>query len=94
MFVKNAVIAAVCFVVLGLLIVLAQKQWGEAIPRPREDSPNNAGQTPTDDEVKRLVLAGQKIEAIKLYREIHQGGLKEAKDAVDKIARGQGGSMA
>jgi len=38
----------------------------------------------TLDDVKRLVRSGDKILAIRLYREINKVGLKEAKDAVEK----------
>ena len=37
----------------------------------------------------RLVRADQKIEAIKLYRQMSGVGLKEAKDAVEALARGE-----
>ena len=37
--------------------------------------------------VKNAVDAGHKIEAIKLYREENSVGLKEAKDAIDRLAR-------
>jgi ribosomal protein L7/L12 len=37
--------------------------------------------------VEDFVRRGQKIEAIKLYREQHSVGLKEAKDAVDAMER-------
>ena len=37
------------------------------------------------DEVRSLVRAGRKIEAIKRYREEMGVGLKEAKDAVDRL---------
>jgi ribosomal protein L7/L12 len=40
-----------------------------------------------DDRVRRLVDEGKKIEAIKLYREMTGVGLKEAKDAVEAVAR-------
>lgn len=40
-------------------------------------------------EITRLVHSGEKIEAIKLYRMLHSVGLKEAKDAIDAIARGE-----
>ncbi len=40
-------------------------------------------------EVARLVQAGQKIEAIKRYRELTGVGLKEAKDAVEQLAEGK-----
>ena len=40
-------------------------------------------------EVKRLVQEKRMIDAVKLYREITGAGLKEAKDAVEAIARGE-----
>lgn len=40
-------------------------------------------------EVAQLLRAGNKIAAIKRYREIYGVGLKEAKDAVEKIERGE-----
>jgi ribosomal protein L7/L12 len=44
------------------------------------------GQAPTVGDVKRLARTGNKILAIKMYREIHPGvRLKEAKDAVEKM---------
>ena len=46
------------------------------------------GQPPTMEHVRQLAEAGQKIAAIKLYRQISNASLKEAKDAVDKIAAG------
>ncbi len=38
-------------------------------------------------EVVRLIRAGQKIEAIKVYRDATKCGLKEAKDAVEAVER-------
>ncbi|MEU2429162.1 ribosomal protein L7/L12 [Streptomyces sp. NPDC007861] len=40
------------------------------------------------ERVAALVREGRKIEAIKVYREITDAGLKEAKDAVDRIEAG------
>ena len=40
-------------------------------------------------EIKKLADDGKKIQAIKLYRETFGTGLKEAKDAVEAIERGQ-----
>jgi ribosomal protein L7/L12 len=42
-----------------------------------------------DREVRELLATGRKIEAIKLYRERTGAGLKQAKDAVEAIERGQ-----
>lgn len=38
-------------------------------------------------ELVRLIRAGQKIEAIKVYREATRCGLKEAKEAVEALER-------
>lgn len=38
-----------------------------------------------EPDIKELVASGQKIQAIKRYRELHKVGLKEAKDAIDAI---------
>ncbi|MFI2641480.1 ribosomal protein L7/L12 [Streptomyces sp. NPDC018610] len=40
---------------------------------------------PRLDEVAELARAGRTIEAIKTYREVTGAGLKEAKDAVDRM---------
>lgn len=41
--------------------------------------------TATDADVLRLVREGQKIMAIRCYRELHRVGLKAAKEAVDLL---------
>jgi ribosomal protein L7/L12 len=46
------------------------------------DTQNNAL---LEENIKQLLLRRQKIHAVKLYREAHNCGLKEAKDAVDAI---------
>ncbi|MBN1452635.1 MAG: ribosomal protein L7/L12 [Anaerolineales bacterium] len=38
-----------------------------------------------EDQIKQLLLKRQKIQAVKIYREAHNCGLKDAKDAVDSI---------
>lgn len=40
---------------------------------------------PWRDEVTRLLRAGKKIEAIKTYREATGAGLKESKEAVERL---------
>ena len=70
-----------------------------AMNRRRTDDLRQTGLYPppgqgSDADVERLVALGRKIDAIKLYREIHGTDLKSAKDAVDKIAEmpGLGGT--
>ena len=48
-----------------------------------------AGQV-SDAGVLRLMVQGEKLLAIRLYREIYGGGLKRAREAVEKMA-GDGG---
>jgi ribosomal protein L7/L12 len=45
---------------------------------------------PSDDEIISLLQQGQKIPAIKLYRERTGAGLKESKEAVEAMAAEQG----
>jgi ribosomal protein L7/L12 len=87
---KNVLVAIIGFVALGLFIAFAQKRQRDERARMQGLLPA-PGQIVTDDDVKRLAQAGEKITAIKFYRRIHGGGLKEAKDAVEAMASGQGG---
>ena len=49
-------------------------------------APGVAGPPPgADPELVRLIRAGQKIEAIKVYRDSTRCGLREAKDAVEAL---------
>lgn len=51
--------------------------------QPEAALPQNHAQP----ELRELIRSGQKIQAIKLYRELHGVGLKEAKDAVEELER-------
>jgi ribosomal protein L7/L12 len=79
---KPIVIIVVASVVLGLAQLILRSR-----PQVIQDPANwpKPGQPPTMADVERLAKAGQKITAIKFYREIHNVGLKEAKDAVEKM---------
>lgn len=46
---------------------------------------NSPTPEPKIESIKRALFAGQKIEAIKIYREQTNAGLKEAKDAIEKL---------
>jgi large subunit ribosomal protein L7/L12 len=39
----------------------------------------------SDDDIRKAAQQGQKIQAIKWYRSLHGVGLKDAKDAVEKM---------
>ena len=73
-------------IILGTIVSLVSRQQTKRLrslgllPEP--------GQIPTVEHLKRLAAAGQKIQAIKMYREIYRVGLKEAKDAVEKLGVG------
>ena len=46
-----------------------------------------------EEQIKELLTKGQKVAAIKLYREMMDISLKEAKDAVDAINAQMRGGM-
>lgn len=43
-------------------------------------------ETAGEDAIPRLLVGGHKIAAIKVYRRLHGVGLKEAKEAVERLA--------
>ncbi|MFO0625534.1 MAG: hypothetical protein U0325_07935 [Polyangiales bacterium] len=47
--------------------------------------------TGSDPELVRLLRAGKKIDAIRVYHQAHKCGLKEAKDAIETLERSLGG---
>lgn len=53
-------------------------------------SPGDAAADDDNEQLLALVRAGKKIEAIRMYRETHRVGLKDAKQAVDAMARAAG----
>lgn len=68
-------------VAVVLAVVVAAVLRGRARARPPRIDPTTA----TEHDVHRLLSAGRKIEAIKAYRELHGVGLKEAKEAVERM---------
>jgi ribosomal protein L7/L12 len=78
----NVVLLVVVAVAAAFLV-----DWFFRSPRQRL---RNAGLYPpagqgTQADVERLLRGGRKIEAIKLFREIHGVGLKEAKEGVEAL---------
>jgi len=55
---------------------------GQQVARPRVGEPN---ETWASDAVRRLAMDGQKIAAIKLFREETDLSLKECKDIVERL---------
>lgn len=71
-------------VVLGILVVLGRgSSSGKSYPLPKDT---------THEDIRTLAEQGKKIEAIKLYRALHDVGIKEAKDAVEDMLLGCGSS--
>ncbi len=74
-------------VALGLIGLYGMARRGRA---RKVEALERSGLLPRDGEatmehVRALVRAREMIEAIKLYRTIHGCGLKEAKEAVEKL---------
>lgn len=76
--------------ILGAAVVLlGLGYYGAYRSQQRLQKLRDSGMLPpagreSEADVDRLLLHGQKIEAIKVYRALHHVGLKEAKEAVEK----------
>jgi ribosomal protein L7/L12 len=73
----------VVYIVIGIVVffVLLALILGSTKSAQLLDLPPNA----KDKDIVALVKEGKKIQAIKWYRELHNVGLKEAKEAVDRM---------
>ena len=70
------VVVFVVGIVITLLVVLAKNSYTPPPPPPADLN---------DAQIYDLARSGNKIQAIKWYRQLHGVGLKEAKDAVERI---------
>jgi ribosomal protein L7/L12 len=75
--------AILVIVVVAVLAVAALRRSGETVTMPHHGAPG------ATNSVEAALAAGRKIDAIKLYREEHGVGLREAKDAVEALLRRQ-----
>src|SRR5262249_53183679 len=64
------------------------ESWQQTGAAPNLPVGSGAPPSASLEEVHRLALEGQKIQAIKVYRELAGVGLKEAKDYVDALESG------
>jgi len=85
---SKATIALIAFAAIAVFLILAAVAASKSrvgALRARGIYPEEGKET--DDHVLRLLRAGEKIMAIRCYRELHHVGLKEAKDAVELLER-------
>jgi ribosomal protein L7/L12 len=65
------------------------KEVVESLERAQSPVADKPSDSELDNEIASLLASGRKIEAIKVYRRHTGAGLKEAKDAVEAIAKGR-----
>jgi ribosomal protein L7/L12 len=70
---------------LVLLVTLLARASGKKVAELKARGLYPDRERATEADVLRLLSAGEKIGAIRLYREMTGLGLKEAKDAVDEM---------
>jgi hypothetical protein len=73
----------------GSTVIAPHDMFYAASPSPFDDLAGLKGRALKIAEIQRLIHAGRKLEAIKCFREAFGTGLKEAKDAVEAIERGE-----
>ncbi len=66
------------------------KKAVEALERGEPRAPDNKADASLEADLLPLLQQGRKIEAVKLYRERTNTGLKEAKEAVESLAADRG----
>jgi len=71
----------VIYIVLGIVIVVLLLFLVTGGVSSDMDLPENI----KDKDIRRIAKEGEKIKAIKWYRDLHQVGIKEAKEAIDKM---------
>ena len=84
------IIAIVLLVVVGAVLLMRRLSWGSSpgyiqLPRAAPPSAMPSLGPDGDRDVRLLLASGQKIQAIKLVRELTGIGLKEAKDYVESL---------
>lgn len=99
---RNLIFFLIAFFVIDTIVVAAIVIWAVkrkangappsnsfgGMPSSSSESPfSSIAPTNSSSEIRDLLRRGQKIQAIKIYRERNGGGLKEAKDAVEAIER-------
>ncbi|MBE0536528.1 MAG: hypothetical protein IH624_12755 [Phycisphaerae bacterium] len=71
----------VVYIVLGVAAVIAVL----ALLRGSSSGDTCLPENVTDDDICLLAQQGRKIQAIKYYRKLHGTGLREAKEAVERM---------
>ena len=73
----------------GSTVIAPRDMFYAENPAPFHDLASLTGRALKIAEIQRLIHSGNKIEAIKVFREAFGTGLKEAKEAVEAIERGE-----
>ncbi|NIQ39721.1 MAG: tetratricopeptide repeat protein [Proteobacteria bacterium] len=81
---KNNIVIIGASLLTALLILVLRRASRE---QPNYSGVYGRSAFGADSDVEQLVRDGRQIEAIQLYRQIHEVGLSEAKQAVDQIAQ-------
>lgn len=76
----------IAMAVMGVLFLMnAARQQEQRLQDLKDRGMYPDPERASDDDVRRILEAGHKIEAIKIYRQVHGVGLKEAKEAVEAM---------
>ena len=73
------------FLIVGIIVFLGIIMFVSRVGKPDQKVPIDSKDL-TDSNIKDLVKKGEKLLAIKYYRELHHCGLKDAKDRIDEIS--------
>lgn len=73
-------------IVAGLAVLAVFLLAGYVVQRLSREAPAMPDYC-TDDDIRRLALSGERVVALKWYRQLHRVDVREAVAAVDKMTR-------
>ena len=80
----NIAIAVLVIVVVLALLIRSRRDERASLPPARDPVPTSGK---SDETIRQLLRSGRKIDAIKHHRQQYGTGLKEAKEAVERMER-------
>jgi ribosomal protein L7/L12 len=82
----NIIIFGVIFVVISLMLIVVNILIkNKSFQKEFEKSILGQSRENIDEEIKKQILEGNKIKAIKIYKDFSGAGLKEAKDYIEEL---------
>jgi len=75
----------IMIIIIGFIAMMVFASVTTGQKESRKKDKNSPKKEITTEMIEEVAKSGNKLEAIKLYRELHKVGLREAKEAIEEI---------